>query len=92
MSADRWPSWAAEAAGTNEQPAMRHVLLLAVVVVVLVAILGAGQAPASSSRPASIDTPVCAEAARLARHGYATDYARATRAACQRARAAVPAP
>jgi len=94
MSNDRWATWQAERAGTNTAPAMRHVFALAVAVVVLALILAAGQHQAST--PATVrpvDTPVCAELARLERHGFTTGAGyRATRAACQRARAEVSGP
>jgi hypothetical protein len=94
MARDRWATWQAEAAGTNTEPAMRHVLALAVATVLLATVLGAGSdsSPARTvERPAS--TPVCAELARLERHGVTTGgHYRAVRVACSRVRAAVPAP
>jgi hypothetical protein len=71
MADDRWPTWAAEQAGTSSGPTVGQVLVgLALVAALLVGLLSASTtATAEGGRPSG--SPACAEMRRLERHGVA---------------------
>jgi hypothetical protein len=82
------PVWIREQAPTYRGPTVAKVLAAGLVAWLLALSLQSQPTPASSSPARSADTPVCAELARLTRHGYTSgSHYRATRAACVRARA-----
>ena len=81
MPEDRWPYWAAEQAGTNRLPSAASTLLLFAVVTVI--LLGLLYRPDAAARETTrVQSPACAEQARLERHGVHSgpSYRRAARA------------